>query len=116
MLNGVDAGFRDGRLPIFDAVLAETHQLGHRGRGAHGHLLEAHARGQPNLDHGGLGYDDGIDFTHAGISIRPASRHSASAVMSSPCGPPSENSSMAAHNASRIPSAFAAWHLINSSS
>ena len=47
-------------------------------------------------------------FAHAGISVGSGSRHSASAVMSSPCGPPSENSSMAAHNASRISSAFLA--------
>ena len=36
------------------AVFAEAHQLGHRGRRAHGHLLEAHPRRQPDLDAGGF--------------------------------------------------------------
>ena len=107
VLDGVDAGLGHRRLQILDAVLAEAHQLGHRGRRAHGHLLVAQARGQPDF-HGG-----GFRLAHAGISVT-APRHSASAVMSSPCGPPSANSSMAAHNASRISSAFCAGHAENS--
>ena len=67
VLDGVDAGLGHGRLQVFDAVLAEAHQLGHRRRGAHGHLLEAHARGQPHLDRGGLGHAVGVN------SLMPAS-------------------------------------------
>src|ERR1700744_5123148 len=111
MLDGVDAGFGDGGLQVFNAIFPETHELGDGGGRAHGHLLEAEARRQPNH------YRGGLRRCHAGVSQQPVPRlaaASASAVMSSPCGPPCENTLMAVHNASRIPSAFSAGHIENS--
>src|SRR5205823_12764412 len=105
------AGFCHRGLEIFDPIFAETHQLGDGGGGAHGHLCVPHAGGKAHLHRGWLG-GGGAGAAHAGISAAPlsAARHSTSAVMSSPCGPPSTNSPMAAHNASRIPSAWVDGH------
>src|SRR5579863_7040914 len=85
MFHGIDTGFGDGGLEILDAVLAETHELGDGGGGAHGYLFVAEAGRQTHLDGGGLG-PCRLDAGHAG---NPAMRQSANAVMSSPCGPPS---------------------------
>src|SRR5579871_4320621 len=109
MFDGIDASFGDGSFQIFDAVLAETHQLCDSCRGTHGYFLVAELRRQPHL------HACGLQLAHAGVSVPSAHRHSANAVMSSLCGPPSAKSSIVVHNASRITSARSPGHLENSS-
>ena len=43
MLDGIDAGLRNGGLQVFDAIVRKPHQLRHAGRRAHGDLLVPHA-------------------------------------------------------------------------
>src|SRR5579863_10741501 len=109
MLDGIDTSFSDGGFQILDAIFAETHQLCYSCGGAHGHFLVAELGRQPHL------HACGLQLAHAGVSVPSAHRHSANAVMSSLCGPPSAKSSMVVHNASRIPSACWPGHLENSS-
>src|SRR5665213_4268089 len=108
VLDGVDAGLGNGGFQVLDTILGEAHEFGYRRRRAHGHFLVAHACGQPDLHRGGFG------LAHYGISVEAVPRQSVSAVMSSPCGLPSENASMAVHIASRIPSAFSAGQVASS--
>src|SRR5580658_67024 len=106
MLDRVDAGLSDGGFQVLNALFLKTHQLGDCRGSAHGDLLVAEPRGQPNL------YAGGFRFDHAFVP----SRHSASAVMSSPCFSPGANSPMAVHNAWRISSARCAGHAQKTSS
>src|SRR6266700_301015 len=55
VLHGIDAGFRHRGLEIFDAIFAETHELGDGGGGAHRHLFIPQAGGKAHLHRGWFG-------------------------------------------------------------
>src|SRR5579863_7038537 len=99
MFDGIDARFGYGGFQILNTLFFETHQLSDGSGGAHGYLLVAEARRQPDF------YAGGFPLDHRSILVY-CSRHRANAVISSPWRAPSANSSMAVHNAWRISSAL----------